>query len=143
MAEDRVLETIPHRPPFLFVDEVVEVAERRVRARRTFRADEQFFQGHYPDRPIVPGVLLCEAIFQTGALLVGLILMPEGAPGKLPVLTRVREAKFRRAVSPGETVDLEVEFLEQVANVFVFKGRARVGDKDAVRVEFACALVDR
>lgn len=142
-VEPRILETIPHRPPFLFVDEIVEVdAEaQRIRARRTLRREEAFFDGHYPGRPITPGVLLCEAIFQTGALLVGTTIGLDGFEGK-PVLTRIRDAKFRRPVLPGETVDLEVTLTDKLSHAYVFKGTARVDGEDAVRVTFTCALVD-
>lgn len=69
MADENVLHAIPHRPPFLFVDRIVEQGEARLVTERTFRADEAFFAGHYPGSPLTPGVLLCEACFQTGAIL--------------------------------------------------------------------------
>lgn len=129
---------IPHRPPFLFVDEVVSVGDGKIHARRRF-GDEAFYQGHYPDAPITPGVILCEAIFQTGALLVSLggADIPEGA---VPVLTRIKGAKFKRAVMPGETVDLEVSLTDQLGAAYVFKGKASVEGKAAVTIDYACAL---
>jgi 3-hydroxyacyl-[acyl-carrier-protein] dehydratase len=124
----------------LFVDEIVSLVPRvSVHARRTFRADEPFFAGHYPGAPITPGVLLCEAIFQAGALLVA-ASMPDLA-GRVPVLTRVRQAKFRRPVLPGETVELEVALTDQLASAYVFHGTARVAQEQAVAIDYACALV--
>jgi len=67
---DEILNTIPHRPPFLFVDEIVEQDDERIHTRKTVDADEPFFKGHYPDYPIMPGVLVCECVFQAGALLI-------------------------------------------------------------------------
>lgn len=102
------IDLLPHRPPFLLVDELVELTPgERVRARWTLRGDEWFFSGHFPDRPVVPGVLQVEALAQTGACAV---LAEERFAGKIPYLAGVDAGKFRRPVEPGDTLDLEVTF---------------------------------
>ena len=95
------------------------------------------FQGHYPHFPILPGVLICEALFQAAAVLIGR-MTPTGASA-VPVATRIQGAQFRRMVRPGETLQLEVDLTERLANAVFFKGRAVVDGQVAVRVEFACA----
>ncbi len=135
---DEVTRAIPHRPPFLFVDRVVEVSDRKIRATRRLDPQEAFFAGHYPGHPIMPGVLLCEAIFQAGAILLSRIMA--GAGEGIPVLTRINNAKFRRMVRPGEELELEAELVERMGAAFFLKGRAAVGGQTAVTVEYAVAL---
>src|SRR5688572_32997098 len=106
---------IPHRPPMLLVDRIIERDDRRIVASKTFRPDEFFFQGHYPGRPIVPGVILCEAVMQAGAALLADQL--QGAAG-VPVATRMNDVKFKRMIAPGDTIEIEVELVEQLANAF-------------------------
>ncbi len=154
MDKESVLDTIPHRPPFLFVDEVVELEEHRIRTRVRADPEADFFKGHYPGDPVMPGVLLCECCFQAGALLVGRHLesshSPRHAGGtaadnhKTPgtaVITRIKDAKFKQIVRPGDVLDVEVEIDENVNDVFFMTGRLRVGGKLALRVEFAATLV--
>ena len=136
---DRVLKAIPHRPPFLFVDKVVEQTDTKIRATKHVSPDESFFQGHYPGNPVMPGVLVCEAIFQTGAILLSGIVGDVG--GGTPVLTRITNAKFRNIVRPGATLELEAELVEKVSNAFFLKGKASSEGKTAVAVEFAVSLV--
>ena len=100
MSETLTLESIPHRPPFLFVDEIVEVSDRRIVTRKLADPKADFFRGHYPHNPVMPGVLLCECCFQTGALLVGHSLGTERASAGIPVITRIKEAKFKRILAP-------------------------------------------
>jgi 3-hydroxyacyl-[acyl-carrier-protein] dehydratase len=98
---------LPHRPPFLFVDEVVSVEPGvRAAARWHLTGDEWFFAGHFPGRPTLPGVLMCEAIAQVGAIAV---LTDERYAGKLPLFGGLDRARFRRQVGPGDTLDLSVE----------------------------------
>src|SRR3954468_8302770 len=108
----QVTDLIPHRPPFLFVDEIVSETEDGLVARRTWRADEDFYKGHYPGAPITPGVLLSEAVFQTGALLMAKLMSADSAPGAqggVPLLSKVSDIRFRMPVYPGDTVTIEVK----------------------------------
>ncbi|MEA1950504.1 MAG: 3-hydroxyacyl-ACP dehydratase FabZ family protein, partial [Planctomycetota bacterium] len=108
MSREEILKAIPHREPFLLVDEIVEWTEARIVCTKTFSGEEDFFAGHYPGTPLVPGVLLCEAAMQAGAVLLSRF-MAEEAEGKVPVATRMNDVKFKRMVKPGETLRLEVD----------------------------------
>jgi 3-hydroxyacyl-[acyl-carrier-protein] dehydratase len=128
---------IPHRPPFLLIDEIVEQTDNRIVCRKTFSGDEYFFAGHYPGFPITPGVLLCETAMQAGAVLLS-SRVPAGAG--VPVATRMNDVRFKRPVRPGETIELEVDFVERLADAFFLKAKVTCGGKVAARFEFACTL---
>lgn len=132
-----IKECIPHRDPFLWLDTVTELTETRIRASKTLQPELPVFQGHYPNFPIFPGVLQCEACFQAGAILISKLVT--AANGDVPVVTRVNNVQFRRMIRPGETVDVEVELTERMANAFYLKGKASVGGKVSARMEFVCA----
>jgi len=136
MTRQQILDAIPHREPFLLVDEIVQWTASRIVCTQTFGAEEAFFNGHYPDFPLVPGVLLCEATMQAGAILLSRHL--EGLEGKVPVATRMNSVRFKRMVRPGEKITMEVELTERLADAFFCKGKATVEGKVAVRFEFAC-----
>ncbi len=137
----QVLAAIPHRPPFLWVDEVVEQAADRLVARKWVDPAEPVFQGHYPDFPLLPGVLVCEAIFQAGAILLASKVPPGDA--RVPVMVRVQDARFKRMVRPGDVLDLEVVLDDMLLPKFDLTGKARVGGELAVSVKFSCALAPR
>ena len=139
-ALDFITGRIPHRPPFLWLDRVLELTGESILAEKTIPADLDIFKGHYPDYPLMPGVLLCEAVFQAGALLVGELLKSEQDRSGVPVLTRINGAKFKREVRPGDTIEIRAALKEQLGPAWFFKGSVRVGGKVAVQVEFACAL---
>jgi len=135
---EEVLRAIPHRPPFLFVDKVIELTDTKIRAIKEISPEEPFFKGHYPGNPLMPGVLICESIFQTGAILLSSII---GDIGKgTPVLTRINNAKFKNMVKPGAILELEAELVEKVGNAFFMKGKATSEGKTVVTVEFAVSL---
>jgi len=136
--DEQVLKAIPHRPPFLFVDRVLELTDTRIKASREVSAEEEFFKGHYPGNPIMPGVLICESIFQAGAILISSIIAYAG--GGTPVLTRISNARFKNMVKPDARLALEAELVEKVSNAFFMKGSARCDGKTAVTVEFAVSL---
>jgi 3-hydroxyacyl-[acyl-carrier-protein] dehydratase len=131
---------IPHREPFLWLDEVLELSETLVRARKRVAEDLEIFRGHYPDFPVLPGVLLCEAVFQAGAVLIasgGDI--PEG---HVPVVTRQHETRFRRMVRPGEVLDIEARLDETLGGAWFLSGTVRVDGQVAVRLQFACTAAE-
>lgn len=136
---------IPHRAPFLWVDKIISFADDTIITEKMIPEDLDVFAGHYPANPLMPGVLLCEAIFQSGALLMGKMAQSqesqESQPQTLPVLTRINNAKFKRNVLPGDTVRITVQLTESVSSVCFFKGNMKVRGKTAVQVDFACAMV--
>ena len=138
MTRDQIYAAIPHREPFLWVDEIAECGPSRIVCRKTFTGREDFFAGHYPGRPIVPGVLLCEAAIQSGAILLSRQVGP--AEGKVPVVTRIGEVRFKRMVHPGDTIQMEVELAERLADAFFLRAKVTVEGKLAARLEFACTM---
>jgi len=136
MTREQILAAIPHRDPFLLVDEIVEWTDSQIVCTKVFSGDEDFFAGHFPGFPIVPGVLMCEASMQCGAILLSRHM--EGVEGKVPVATRLNDVKFKRMVRPGETIRMEVDLVERLADAFFLKAKATVDGKVAVRFEFAC-----
>jgi 3-hydroxyacyl-[acyl-carrier-protein] dehydratase len=141
-VSDEILSRIPHRPPFLWVDEIIEYIDNTITTRTTIPEELELFNGHYPNAPLMPGVLLCEAIFQSGALLMSYLLESKklSEQGNIPVLTRIENARFKRTVHPGETVDIQVKLKEQLSSVSFMRGTLRVNGKVAVQVDFSCAL---
>ena len=137
MSRQQILDAIPHRDPFLLVDEIVEWSDSRIVCTKVFSGEEDFFRGHYPNFPLVPGVLLCEASMQCGAILLSRHLA--GLEGKVPVATRMNDVRFKRMVRPGETIRMEIDLTEQLANAFFLKAKVTVEGKVAVRFQFACA----
>ena len=136
-----VIETIiPHRDPFLFLDEVIELDPgKRVVARKQVRGDEWFFPGHFPGRPIMPGVIMVEALAQAGAVAV---LVEEENRGKLALFAGIDAVRFKRLVEPGDELVLTCEL--EVVRGPVGRGRAtaKVGDELAVRGTLTFATVD-
>jgi 3-hydroxyacyl-[acyl-carrier-protein] dehydratase len=129
---------LPHRPPFLFVDEILDL-QPGVSARGLWRltGDEWFFPGHFPGRPTLPGVLMCEAIAQVGALAV---LADERFAGKLPLFGGLDKARFRRQVVPGDDLILECEMGRLSARAGKGTGRALVNGETATEAEFMFIL---
>mgnify|MGYP002528626077 FL=1 len=138
MSQD-FLQYIPHRPPFLFIDRVLEESDDTIKAEKKIDPKEPFFEGHYPGRPIMPGVLIFESIFQAGAIMMGKRIANEG---KIPVLTRVNNIKLKHAVHPGDTMQIEVTLKEIVSTAAYMTGKATVNGKTAVTLEFSVMLVE-
>lgn len=141
MSKQEILDAIPHRDPFLLVDEIVERTDSRIVGSKTFGGDEWFFAGHYPGHPLVPGVLLCEAAMQCGAIL--LSQQFAGQQDKVPVATRMNDVRFKRMVRPGEKIIMEVELTERLADAFFLKAKVTVDGKVAAQFEFACTATKR
>ena len=140
MTREEILAAIPHRDPFLLVDEIVARQEKRIVCRKTFTGAEDFFAGHYPGRPLVPGVILCEAAMQAGAILLSAELA--SLSQRVPVATRMNDVRFKRIVRPGETIEMEVELCERLATAFFLKAKVSVAGSVAVRFEFACTAAE-
>ena len=143
MNRQEILAAIPHRDPFLLVDEIVEQSDSRIVGIKRFSGEEYFFAGHYPGYPLVPGVLLCEAAMQCGAILLSPLLSGEGQGVRVPVATRINDVRFKRMVHPGETIRMEVDLTERLADAFFLKAKVIVDGKVAVRFEFACTAAGR
>jgi len=139
MSLEAIHSAIPHRGPMLLVDEIVEQTKNSIVCRKTFHGDEYFFQGHYPDFPLVPGVILCESAMQAGAILLAQFVT-EGAG--VPVATRLNDVKFKKMVRPGNTITHEVHLDERMADAFFLTAKVTVGGKLAVRFQFACAMAN-
>ena len=140
MTDPFILEHLPHRPPFLWLDRVIEISTDTILAEKVVAEDLEVFRGHYPDYPIMPGVLLCEAVFQAGALLIGQSMDNGADVGQgVPVLTRILGAKFKREVRPGDILAISARLVERMGPAWIMKGAVRVGGKLALQVEFACA----
>jgi 3-hydroxyacyl-[acyl-carrier-protein] dehydratase len=141
--DPRITALIPHREPFLWVDRIITIRTDSIVTEKDIPNDLDIFRGHYPTHPILPGVLLCEAVFQTSALLMAEMESgkPEGKMTKLPVITRIGGARFKRTVFPGDTIQIEVELKETLSSARFFKGTVRVNGKTALRIDFAATFV--
>jgi 3-hydroxyacyl-[acyl-carrier-protein] dehydratase len=132
---------IPHREPFLLVDQIVACDANSIQCRKQFTGDEYFFAGHYPGQPIVPGVLLCEAGMQAGAILLSRRISESSAgEQRVPVATRLNDVRFKRIVRPGETIDIDVTLDEELSGAFFMSAKITVNGKPATRFQFACTL---
>jgi 3-hydroxyacyl-[acyl-carrier-protein] dehydratase len=138
----RIMEMIPHRHPFLMIDKVVDmVANQRATGIKSVSINENYFQGHFPARPVMPGVLIIEAMAQTAAVLVVHTLGPE-SEGKLVYFMSVDNARFRRPVFPGDRLDVHVTKQRHRGNVWKFEGRAKVGDNLMAEAVFAAMILN-
>lgn len=143
-AMEEIYKTIPHREPFLFVDRIIEVTENSAVAEREIRADEPHFAGHYPGNPLMPGVLLCESVFQAAAIYMVHRFQAEGIDGtsKTPILARISQAKFKQMVRPGDIIRIEATYKEAMGPFHFMRGKVTVNGKVSVTVEFGLAMID-
>ncbi|HET9629653.1 MAG TPA: 3-hydroxyacyl-ACP dehydratase FabZ [Novosphingobium sp.] len=137
-----ILAALPHRYPMLLVDRVVAlVPDESIHAVKAVSFNEDFFQGHFPGRPIMPGVLQIEALAQAAGILAVESLGLSGS-GKLVYFMAIEEAKFRTPVEPGVLLDLHVSFVQKRSRVCKFAGKAMLGDKVATEVGFTAMIAD-
>lgn len=140
MNSIEIQKIIPHRYPFLLVDKIIEMeVGKKAVGIKNVTINEPFFQGHFPGNPIMPGVLMVEALAQVGAVS---ILSMEEYKGKIAVFTGIDKVKFRRQVVPGDTLKLEVEIVSIRRNIGKGNAVATVDGKVAVKGEIAFAIVD-
>lgn len=138
----RVLAALPHRYPMLLVDRVEAlIPDRSIAAIKAVTFNEGFFQGHFPGRPIMPGVLIVEALAQAAGILAVESLGLSGS-GKLVYFMAIEDAKFRKPVEPGVLMRLEVEFLQKRSKVCKFAGRALVDGQLAAEASFTAMIAD-
>ena len=137
----KILKQLPHRYPFLLVDRVISIAKgRHIRALKNVTMNEPFFQGHFPHRPVMPGVLMLEALAQAAALLAFDALDTSPNENSVYYFAGIDGARFKRPVEPGDQLILDVELLRMKAGIFKFKSRALVGEELAVEAELTCAM---
>ena len=137
-----IMKMIPHRDPFLMIDKVIDTrAGMSATGVKQVTGEEYFFKGHFPNRPVMPGVLIIEAMAQTAAVLVVQTVGPEIA-GRMVYFLGVDEARFRNPVTPGDTMLVLVKVQRHRGMVWKFEGQARVGDKLCAEAVFAAMIMD-
>lgn len=137
-----ILQRIPHRYPFLLVDRAEDYrAHQSIVGIKCVTMNEPYFQGHFPDNPVMPGVLIVEALAQTGAVLMSKSLDAD-VKGKTIFFMSLDNCRFRYPVRPGDVIRMEVEVVRARADVFKFRGKAMVGDKTAAEADFAAMVVE-
>lgn len=138
----RIMEMIPHRYPFLMIDRIVDIKPGvSATAVKNVTINEHYFQGHFPSRPVMPGVLIIEAMAQTAAVLVVETLGAE-VEGKLVYFMTVDSARFRKPIIPGDCVHIHVERQHRRGNVWKFRGEARVNDNLMAEAKYAAMIMD-
>ena len=137
MTKEQIKEILPHREPMLLVDEVIDNGDGTVTGKYTVRGDEFFLQGHFPDNPIVPGVILCEMAAQSSCL-----LMSDKVKGKLTLYAGMNNVKFKSPVRVGDTVEFTCSHIKSFGAFHFIKAEGHVGGKVALKGEFSFALID-
>ena len=141
---EQIAAILPHRYPFLLVDRVIElVPERSIVAIKNVTLNEPFFQGHFPGHPVMPGVLIVEALAQASGLLIGLSGTHAGRDDRIFYLAKVDNARFLKPVVPGDQLRLEVQLKRLIRGMGIFTARAVVDGKDVATCELMCAETTR
>jgi 3-hydroxyacyl-[acyl-carrier-protein] dehydratase len=124
MTTEEIKKILPHREPFLFVDEVLEISDKKIITKLFIKGDAYFFKGHFPSEPIMPGVLIVEAIAQTGG-----VMLLRKYPGAIPLFMGIDRARFRKTVKPNDTLIMEVELLKERGLIVKISGVAKVNNE--------------
>lgn len=135
-----IKDVLPHREPFLFIDEIVALSTENVHARRTIRGDEPQFEGHYPGKPIMPGVLLCEAVLQAGAYMMARKMGETADMEGAPVVTRMNTVKFRRMIKPGDVLDIHAQHKRSMMGAHMLSGQIKCEGKTVCSLDFTVML---
>ena len=135
------LDYMPQREPFLFVDRVVEITDSYIKTEKQVKSDEPFFAGHFPGRPIMPGVLICEAVFQSSSILMSKRAGALSNDDRIPLITRISNVKLKRVVLPGDLMGVEVTLKEILGQAAYMSGKVKVKEKTVLTVEFTAMLV--
>ena len=140
----QIMKLLPHRPPFLMIDKVVDmVLGESGTGVKNISINEPFFQGHFPNNPIMPGVLQIEAMAQTAAMVIISSYPPEEAEHKGVLFMTIDNVKFRKPVIPGDILKMHVEKIQQLKNVYKFKGEAFVDDAKVSECTFSAMIIDK
>lgn len=138
MEINEIKDLLPHRYPFLMVDRVLSYEpQKRIVALKNVTVNEEFFNGHFPQRPVMPGVLIIESMAQVAGLV---MLVQDEHKGKIPFFTGIDNARFRRTVIPGDQLILEIDVLRIKGNVGKVRGKALVGDEVAAEADLMFVL---
>ena len=135
------LDYMPQREPFLFVDRVVKVNDSSIQTEKQIKVDEPFFAGHFPNRPIMPGVLICEAVFQSSSILMSKRAGNPSDDRRIPLITRISNVKLKRVVLPGDLMEVEVKLKEILGQAVYMSGKVKVKGETVLTAEFSAMLV--
>jgi len=135
-----VLDALPHRPPFLFVDRILERTQDSILTEWFVRPELECFKGHYPGNPVLPGVIACEFAFQSAAIFFTDPRAKKALPGSVPVLARIDNARFKKIVRPGETLRAEIEVEESLPKACYMRARLTSAGQTVMHLKFVVAL---
>ncbi|MEO0098570.1 MAG: 3-hydroxyacyl-ACP dehydratase FabZ [candidate division WOR-3 bacterium] len=143
MEIDEIKEILPHRYPFLFVDRVVEEGETTITTIKNVTVNEPFFTGHFPNFPLMPGVLLCEALAQSAGILLLKRIPKEERGNKIPLFLGLDKVRFKKMVRPGDTLKVRCELIQKRENIFKFQGVIKVAEEVALTGEILLGFKER
>jgi beta-hydroxyacyl-ACP dehydratase FabZ len=144
MGIQEIMDTLPHRYPFLLIDKIVEMEMgKRVVGIKNVTMNEPFFQGHFPGHPIMPGVLILEAMAQTGGVLALKSVPPDQVKSKVLYFMSIDKAKFRKPVIPGDQLRFEIDVIKQRSNIMSLKAQALVSGAVVAEAELMAMIVDK